>query len=233
MKGEVNPSAHTLSGLARQMSGCEACARLVGWRREAGAEPPARHAGETYWSRPVPGFGDPKARIVLLGLAPGAHGANRTGRPFTGDRAGIWLYEALHRAGLASAPRSVAAGDGLALRDAWITNAVRCVPPGNRPDPVERARCRPWLAAEFALLRRCQVIVALGGIAWDAALAALGDLDHDIPRPKPKFTHGARTEIGPLCLLGCYHPSPLNTNTGRLSAEMLDEILTTAIEESR
>jgi uracil-DNA glycosylase family 4 len=187
---------------------------------------------ETYWGRPVPGFGDRGARILFLGLAPGAHGANRTGRLFTGDRSGEWLYAALHRAGLADRPQSISRDDGLQLSEAYITNVCRCAPPGNRPSPEEVENCRPFLDREFAGLRRLRVIVALGSIAWGAALRrAKGLAPESFPRPRPRFGHGAealltlRAGRPPLTLLGCYHPSQQNTQTGRLTRPMLDRVL--------
>jgi len=172
----------------------------------------------------VSGFGDPLARVAIVGLAPAAHGANRTGRMFTGDRSGDWLYAALHRAGYASQPESVRADDGLSLRDAYVTAVVRCAPPANRPSPTERDHCLPYLARELALLERCRAIVVLGGFAWDGTLRALSRQGCETPSPKPRFGHGVELEIGPWTLIGCYHPSQQNTFTGRLTEPMLDEI---------
>lgn len=178
----------------------------------------------TYWGRPLPGFGDPRARLLIVGLAPAAHGGNRTGRMFTGDRSGDWLFRALHRAGFASQPTSVARDDGLALTDCYVTAAVRCAPPGNRPVPGEFARCRPYLVRELALLPRLRAVVALGGSAMDAFLRAWSDLGHALPRPKPAFRHGATVELPPVTLLLSYHPSQRNTSTGRLTEAMFDEV---------
>jgi uracil-DNA glycosylase len=217
-----------LAQLAERVAACRLCPRLVAWREEAAANPPRRHRDERYWARPVPGFGDPGARIVVVGLAPGAHGANRTGRPFTGDRSGQWLYGAMHRAGLASQPTSTARDDGLRLRDAYVTAVVRCAPPANRPSPAERDRCLPYLDQELRLLERARVLVALGAFAWDGALRALRDLGHEVPRPRPRFAHGAEVEIGPYVVLGSYHVSQQNTFTGKLTREMLDAVFARA-----
>jgi uracil-DNA glycosylase family 4 len=181
-------------------------------------------ASDTYWGRPVPGFGDPDAAIVVVGLAPAAHGANRTGRMFTGDRSGDWLYAALHRAGLANQSTSVSANDGLRLTGVRITAAVRCAPPANQPTPQERDACSPWLDADLRLLTKARVVVALGGFAWIAALAALGRAGAAVPRPRPRFRHGAEAGIGRWTLLGSFHPSQQNTFTGRLTEAMLDDV---------
>lgn len=217
-----------LALLAERVTACRLCPRLVGWREQAAADPPRRHRDERYWARPVPGFGDPRARIVIVGLAPGAHGANRTGRPFTGDRSGQWLYGAMHRAGLASQPTSTGRDDGLRLSDAYVTAVVRCAPPANRPSPAERDRCLPYLDQELRLLERARVLVALGAFAWDGTLRALRDLGHEVPRPKPRFGHGAEVEIGPYVVLGSYHVSQQNTFTGKLTREMLDAVFARA-----
>jgi uracil-DNA glycosylase family 4 len=213
-----------LDALHRRIVACTKCPRLVAWREEAAAHPPRRYAGERYWARPLPGFGDPRARIVLVGLAPAAHGGNRTGRIFTGDRSGDWLFAALHRAGLANQPTSERADDGLRLRDAYVTAVNRCAPPSNRPTPQERDNCLPYLVAELGLLRRAKVLVALGSFAWDGALRALRECGVDVPGPKPRFAHGAESRAGDYTLLGCFHPSQQNTFTGRLTEEMLDEV---------
>ena len=186
-----------LALLAERVAACRLCPRLVAWREQAAADPPRRYRGEDYWARPVPGFGDPEARIVVVGLAPAAHGANRTGRPFTGDRSGEWLYAAMHRAGLANQPTSLHRGDGLRLSDAYVTAVVRCAPPANKPLPAERDRCLAFLDQELRLLERARVLLALGAFAWDGALRALRDLGHAAPRPRPRFGHGAEVEIGP------------------------------------
>jgi len=202
----------------------------VEWRNEAAAEPPRRFAGERYWARPVPGFGDPAAELVVVGLAPAAHGANRTGRMFTGDRSGDWLYRALHRAGYANQPTSDHREDGLRLTGAWVTAVVRCAPPANKPTTVERDTCLPYLAEELGLLSRARTLVALGSFAWDGALRALAALGHPAPRPKPKFSHGAETEVGPYTMIGSYHVSQQNTFTGKLTEEMLDAVFARARE---
>jgi uracil-DNA glycosylase len=196
----------------------------VAWREQVAREKRAAYANETYWGRPLPGFGDPKARILVLGLAPAAHGGNRTGRIFTGDRSGDWLFAALYRAGLANQPQSISRDDGLTLRGTYVTAAVRCAPPGNRPLPSERDNCLPYLERELTLLEPVRVIVCLGGFAWDVALRALAALDAEIPRPRPRFGHGASVEIGRWTLLGSYHPSQQNTFTGRLTEPMLDAV---------
>ena len=221
--------ADSLPKLEKEITRCRRCPRLVEWREQVAADPPRRYRGERYWARPVPGFGDPEARIVLLGLAPGANGSNRTGRMFTGDRSGDWLYAALDRAGLASQPEAIDRSDGLTLRDCWITAVVRCAPPANKPTPAERDECLPWLERELALLGRAKVIVCLGSFAWDGALRALRQMGLEIPRPKPRFGHGARATVGDYELLGCFHPSQQNTFTGKLTEPMLDAIFAEAI----
>jgi uracil-DNA glycosylase family 4 len=230
--GSTPPEPDSLQQLAAEIHACRRCPRLVEWREASAAAPPRRFQGEDYWARPVAGFGDPGARLAIVGLAPAAHGANRTGRMFTGDRSGDWLYATLHRAGYANRPESVRGADGLRLRDAYVTAVVRCAPPANRPTPGERDRCLPYLARELALLDRCQTIVALGGFAWDGALRALRELDAAIPQPKPRFGHGAEADVGGWKLLGCYHPSQQNTFTGRLTEPMLDRIFVRARELS-
>jgi len=211
---------------------CRRCPRLNAWRDEAAARPPKRFAGHAYHARPVPSFGDPHARILVVGLAPAAHGANRTGRMFTGDRSGDWLYGALHRGGLASQPMSVSADDGLRLSGVLITAVCHCAPPDNKPSPAELAACSPFLDRELDLLApRLRVIVALGGIAMIGVLAALERRGIAIPRPRPKFSHGAHVElpIAGLHLLASYHPSQQNTFTGRLTEPMFDRIWRTAV----
>jgi len=193
----------------------------------------AAFADQEYWGRPLPGFGDPGARVLLLGLAPAAHGANRTGRMFTGDRSGDFLYAALWRAGFANQPSSSSAGDGLRLSGAWVGAAVRCAPPANRPTPVERDRCLPWSVRELGLLSEVRVIVCLGAFAWDAALRlrqAMAGPDAAPTRPKPRFGHGAEAQGERYGLLGCYHPSQQNTFTGKLTEPMIDEVLERARE---
>lgn len=223
---------NTLDRLAAEVHACRRCARLVEWREARAADPPRRFRGEDYWQRPLAGFGDPAARLAIVGLAPAAHGGNRTGRMFTGDRSGDWLYAALHRAGYANQPESIRRDDGLRLSDAYLTATVRCAPPANRPTPAERDNCLPYLARELALLERCQAIVALGAFAWDGALRALRELGCDVPRPKPRFGHSVEAQVGGWALLGCYHPSQQNTFTGRLTERMLDEVFARARELS-
>ena len=223
LAGSTNEAA--LGALGGEIASCRACPRLVAWREAAGANPPARFRGEAYWARPVPGFGDPAARILLLGLAPAKDGGNRTGRVFTGDRSGDFLFEALHRVGLANQPTSTRRDDGLVLRDAYVAAAVRCAPPGNKPLPDERDRCAPFLHREMALLADLRVIVALGAFAWAAALRAVETTRGRLPRPLPRFGHGAEAPAGPYTLLGTYHPSQQNTFTGRLTPAMLDAVL--------
>ena len=216
-----------LDRLSARVTACTLCPRLVSWREGVAAEPPRRYADQDYWARPVPGFGDPAASVAVVGLAPAAHGANRTGRMFTGDRSGDWLYRALHRAGFASRPRSVARDDGLRLGGAYVTAVVRCAPPANRPLPAERDNCLPYLVAELELLEQARVVVALGAYAWDGTLRALRALGH-ATRPKPRFAHGAEAEVGSYRLLGSYHPSQQNTFTGKLTEEMLDGVFARA-----
>jgi uracil-DNA glycosylase family 4 len=212
-----------LAALAREVEGCRACPRLVDWREEVARTKRAAFAGEEYWGRACAGFGDPDARIVVLGLAPAAHGANRTGRFFCGDRSGDFLFAGLHRAGLANRPATSSRHDDLALTDAWITAAVRCAPPQNTPLPAERDTCRPFLTRELALLGRARVVVCLGAFAWAAAVRELPAP----PRPRPRFGHGAEHADAATgrTLLGCFHPSQQNTFTGRLTPPMLDAVL--------
>jgi uracil-DNA glycosylase family 4 len=231
--GERTAPGGELASLAQSVSHCRRCPRLVSWREQVARERRAAFADERYWGRPLPGFGDPAARVLVLGLAPAAHGANRTGRVFTGDRSGDFLFAALARAGFANQPTSRSRTDGLRLRDLWITAAVRCAPPANRPTPDERRRCLPWTVRELALLQRVRLILCLGGLAWDAALsllAATGAPDARPPRPKPRFGHGAELAGGSYALLGCYHPSQQNTFTGRLTEPMIDAVLQRARE---
>ncbi|MEP7379114.1 MAG: uracil-DNA glycosylase [Chloroflexota bacterium] len=202
---------------------CRRCPRLVAWREEAAQHPPARFAGERYWSRPVPGFGDPSARVLIVGLAPAAHGGNRTGRVFTGDRSGDFLFAALHRAGFANQATSISADDGLRLNDLYVAAVNRCAPPANRPSPAERDNCLPYLAAEIVALARLTVIVCLGAFAWDGALRALAANGHTTPS-RPKFGHANEAQVGPYRLIGAFHPSQQNTFTGRLTPAMLDSV---------
>jgi uracil-DNA glycosylase family 4 len=215
----------SLPVLKRRIEACDACPRLVAWRERVARERRAAFADEDYWGRPVAGFGDPAARVLVLGLAPAAHGANRTGRVFTGDRSGEWLYRALHKAGLANQAESRARDDGLTLRGAWVSVAVRCAPPENKPSPAERDRCAPFLAAELAALARVDTIVALGAFAWDAACRVAS-----APRPWPRFAHGAEARVGRYRLLGSYHVSQQNTFTGRLTEAMLDAVFARALQ---
>jgi uracil-DNA glycosylase family 4 len=221
----VSRHADRLIELEADVVACRACPRLVEWRERIAVEKRAAYRNETYWGRPIPGFGDPGARIVVLGLAPAAHGANRTGRVFTGDRSGDWLFRAMHRAGLASQPTSVAADDGLALTDAWVTAAVKCAPPANKPLPSERDECAPFLQREFEHLARARVVVCLGGFGYDAACRHFG------VRPRPRFGHGLEVPAGEgLTLLCSFHPSQQNTFTGRLTEPMLDSVFARAVE---
>jgi uracil-DNA glycosylase len=215
----------TLDAIAQENARCRRCPRLVAWREEVAQVRRAAFAGETYWGRPVPGFGDPGARILLLGLAPAAHGANRTGRVFTGDRSGDFMFASLHRTGFANQPTSVHADDGLALADMWIAAAVRCAPPANRPTPGERDNCLGWTVREVRELPNLRLIVCLGGFAWDAALRLRAVLGHAPPRPRPRFGHDVLAlEDSPLPMLGCFHPSQQNTFTGRLTEPMMDAV---------
>jgi uracil-DNA glycosylase family 4 len=218
-------SKRKLPLLAAEIEACHACPRLVKWRERVARERRAAYRDERYWGKPIAGWGDPAARVLVLGLAPGAHGANRTGRAFTGDRSGEWLYRAMWRAGLASRAESVARDDGLELRGAWVTVAVRCAPPANKPTPAERDTCRPFLVRELVALPRVDTVVALGAFAHEAFLRALGDA---APRPWPKFSHGAEARVGGVRLIDSYHPSQQNTFTGRLSEAMLDDVFARA-----
>ena len=209
-----------LGALEREIVECRRCPRLVAWREQVAAEKRAAFRDWDYWGRPIPGFGDPAARVVLLGLAPAAHGANRTGRVFTGDRSGDFLFAALHRAGFANQPTATHRGDGLVLQDCFITAAVRCAPPANKPLPSERDNCAEWLERELALLERARVVVCLGAFAWGIAA----------PRPLPRFGHGAEAHNGRFTLLGSFHPSQQNTFTGKLTPAMMDVVLTRARE---
>jgi uracil-DNA glycosylase family 4 len=211
-------ASDSLTALCDDVTSCTACPRLVAWREQVARDKRAAYADWDYWGRPVPGFGDPQAAVVIVGLAPAAHGANRTGRMFTGDRSGDFLYASLHRTGFAVQPTSHHRGDGQRLVGCWITAAVRCAPPQNRPRPDERDRCRPYLERELALLP-ATVVVALGAFAWDVVVRMLGS-----DRPRPVFGHGATAQIGRRTVLGSYHPSQQNTSTKRLTDEMLDGV---------
>jgi uracil-DNA glycosylase family 4 len=214
-----------LAGLAVRIANCRACPRLVAWREEVARVKRAAFADQEYWGRPVPGFGDPAARVFVLGLAPAAHGANRTGRVFTGDRSGDWLFASMHRTGFANQPTSVSAYDGLELRDLWVAAAVRCAPPANKPTPGERDRCLPYAVEELSIMEQVRVIVCLGAFAWDAALRILGPV-----RPRPKFGHLAEAEVAGRTLLGSFHPSQQNTFTGKLTEPMTDAVFVRARE---
>ena len=219
-----------LTGLEREITRCRRCPRLVAWREQVAQEKRAAFADQDYWGRPVPGFGDPEARVYILGLAPAAHGGNRTGRMFTGDRSGDWLFAALHASGFANQPMSVGRDDGLELHDCFLAASVRCAPPANRPTPAERDNCLPWARGELDLLARVRVVVCLGGFAWDAALRLRADLGERVPRPKPRFGHGAELGGERLVLLGCFHPSQQNTFTGRLTVGMMEAVFARARE---
>jgi uracil-DNA glycosylase family 4 len=219
---------HSLAQLETGITSCRRCPRLVAWREQVAREKRAAFIAEKYWGRPLPGFGDPRARVLLLGLAPAAHGANRTGRMFTGDRSGDFLFAALHRTGYANQPLSRGRCDGLRLRDAWVTASVRCAPPANRPTPAERDNCLPWSVRELTLLVRVRVLVCLGAFAWSAALRLIAELDGGgapPPRPLPRFAHAGEWRADRHVLIGCYHPSQQNTFTGKLSEPMIDAVL--------
>lgn len=238
--------AEAMARLDARISHCRKCPRLVAWREQVAREKRAAYADEEYWARPVPGFGPADARILVIGLAPAAHGANRTGRMFTGDRSGDWLFASLHRVGLANQAASVAVDDGLELRDVRMAAPLRCAPPGNKPTPEERAACAPWLDRELAILvPSVRVVVALGAIGWQSSLDALGRAGWDVPRPRPRFGHGAEVALDRsgrsrrrpngdgVALLGCFHPSQHNTFTGRLTEEMTDAVFLQAREIAR
>ncbi len=224
-------AARTVDALDARISVCRACPRLVAWREQVARDKRAAYADQAYWGRPAPGFGDPAPRVLVVGLAPAAHGANRTGRVFTGDRSGDWLYAALHRAGYASQPSSTHAGDGMALEGLRIVAAVRCAPPGNQPSVDERATCAPWLDRDLTLAApTLDAILALGGLAWDATLSAARRVGWQVPARKPRFGHGEVVRLGRpdgrgVRLVGSYHVSQQNTFTGRLTEPMLDAAL--------
>jgi uracil-DNA glycosylase family 4 len=221
-----------LDELTAEIVACRRCPRLVEWRERVAREKVARFRDETYWGRPVPGFGDPAARILIVGLAPAAHGGNRTGRVFTGDASGDFLFRAMFEVGLANQPTSIRAGDGLALVDAYVAAAVRCAPPANKPLPSERDNCAPFLARELGLLSRVRVLVALGAYGWEAALRAVAAVAGPgaVSRPRPRFRHGAEVAVGPYALVGTYHPSQQNTFTRKLTQPMLQAVLARARE---
>jgi len=219
-----------LAALSAEIAECRACPRLVEWRERVAIEKRAAFRDQEYWGRAVPGFGDPAARILVAGLAPAAHGANRTGRVFTGDRSGDWLFAAMHRAGLANQPTSTAIDDGLELTDAWVAAAVRCAPPENKPTPDERDRCLPYLEREFALLTEVRVVVVLGNFAYEAVGRLLAVAGSPLPRPRPRFGHGVEVPTERVVVVGCFHPSQQNTFTGRLTEPMIDDVFRRARE---
>jgi uracil-DNA glycosylase len=225
-------SARELERIAAEIVACRSCPRLVEWRERVARDKTVRFADQTYWGRPVPGFGDPAAGILVVGLAPAAHGGNRTGRIFTGDRSGDFLFGSLHRVGLSNRPTSVSRDDGLRLIRAYLSAVNRCAPPANKPTPAERDTCVPFLAREIAALESLRVLVALGAFAWDGALRALSALGHPT-RPRPRFGHAAEAAVGPFVLLGSYHPSQQNTFTGKLTPQMLDAVFERAAELAR
>jgi uracil-DNA glycosylase family 4 len=225
-------TADSLSRLEAEIRECRACPRLVAWREQVAREKRASFREWDYWARPVPGFGDPHARVFVLGLAPAAHGGNRTGRVLTGDRSGDWLFASLYRTGYANQPTSVAIDDGLELTDLYVAAAVRCAPPENRPTTDERDRCLPYLAREIALLERLQVIVVLGAFAYECAWRVLGELGDTLPRPRPKFAHGLEVVTDRATIVGCFHPSQRNTFTGKLTEQMTDDVFVRARELS-
>jgi uracil-DNA glycosylase family 4 len=236
-KGEVRPSSYivvlqspavsrtTLDALTAEIVACRRCPRLVAWREQAATEKRPAFADQVYWGRPVPGFGDPAARILVVGLAPAAHGGNRTGRIFTGDRSGDFLFAAVHACGLSNQPESVSADDGLRLRGLYVAAVNRCAPPANRPTPEERDNCLPFLTREIAALEHLRVILCLGSFAWDGTLRALAALGVSTPRPRPAFSHRGHVRLGRYDLLGSYHPSQQNTFTGKLTMQMLEYVL--------
>jgi uracil-DNA glycosylase len=219
----VSAASESLDRIRDEVVVCRLCPRLVEWREQVARDKVARFADQEYWGRPVPGWGDPDAAVLILGLAPAAHGGNRTGRIFTGDRSGDFLFASLHRTGFANQPTSVSKDDGLQLRGAYVAAANRCAPPSNKPTPEERDRCLPFLEREIRALARLDVVVALGAFAWDGALRALSALGHAV-RPRPRFGHLAEVRVGPIVLVGCFHPSQQNTFTGKLTEAMLDEV---------
>ena len=224
--GVTRLAAGTLAQVRARVTVCRACPRLVQWREDVAREKRRSFADQTYWGRPVAGFGDPDPRVLIVGLAPAAHGANRTGRMFTGDRSGDWLYAALHRVGLANQPTSVSAGDGLELRGTYITAPVHCAPPANKPTPAERDTCRPWLLRELELLwPGLRAVVVLGGFGWTSLWPTLRAAGIDVPATVAPFAHGAEAQVGHVTVLGCYHVSQQNTFTGRLTEPMLDAVL--------
>ena len=227
----ASPSKRSLHSslieLERDIHECSKCPRLIKWCTKVAKDKRAAYVDDDYWGKPIAGFGDPLARILVVGLAPGAHGANRTGRVFTGDRSGEWLFRAMHKAGLANQPHSIGRGDGLQLKDAWVTVAVRCAPPQNKPTPTEKKRCAPYLARELEALQGVRVVVCLGAIA----LQSVCDLLEISPRPK--FAHGAVVKTKTVTIVCSYHPSQQNTFTGKLTEKMLDSVFAKAVRLSR
>ncbi|CUR56991.1 putative uracil-DNA glycosylase [metagenome] len=216
--------AGDLAELDARVSVCSACPRLVAWREGVAVEKRASFADQPYWGRPIPGWGDPEPSLLIVGLAPAANGGNRTGRIFTGDPSADWLFASLHRTGWAVQETSTHSGDGQQLVDARMIATVRCAPPENKPTPVERDTCAPWIAAELALLPTVRVVVALGAFGWEGAIRSLVAAGATAPARKPKFAHGAELELGDVTLVGCFHPSPHNTYTGRLTKDMTDAV---------
>ena len=226
------PAATDLPALAAEIVQCRACPRLVAWREQVARERRAAFRDEEYWGRPCPGFGDPAARVAVVGLAPAAHGGNRTGRMFTGDRSGDFLFASLHRTGFANQPTSDRRDDGLRLRDMYVAAAVRCVPPANKPTPAERDECRPYLVRELQLLTRLRVVVVLGAFGYQSAWAALKAAGVGVPARRPRFAHGLEVACGAVTVVGAFHPSQQNTFTGRLTPPMLDAVFSRAQELS-
>jgi uracil-DNA glycosylase family 4 len=217
-----------LAELTAEIVGCRACPRLVEWREQVAREKRASFRDDDYWGRPVPGFGDPRARVLVVGLAPAAHGGNRTGRVFTGDRSGDFLFASMHRTGFANQALSVGLDDGLRLRDCYIAAAVRCAPPANKPTPVERDTCRPFLVREIGLLARLRVVVVLGSFGYEAAWTSLREAGFTMPVRRPRFGHGVEVDCGRVTIVGSYHPSQQNTFTGKLTEPMLDDVFARA-----
>lgn len=217
-----------LERITAEVVECRRCPRLVAWREQVAEEKRASFKSQDYWGKPVPSFGDPNAKVLIVGLAPAAHGGNRTGRVFTGDRSGDWLFASLYRTGFANQPHAVSLDDGLRLEGAFIAATVRCAPPANKPTTDERDTCMPYLERELRELRSVTVMVALGSFAWDACLRISRSAGVEVPRPKPRFGHGMSVHVGPRTLLGCYHPSQQNTFTGKLTEPMLDDVFATA-----
>jgi uracil-DNA glycosylase family 4 len=232
-EGAASAARHAgLAALTAEIVACRRCPRLVQWRELVAREKVARFRDEPYWGRPVPGFGDPYARLLIVGLAPAAHGGNRTGRVFTGDASGDFLFPALHDVGLASQPTSRRNDDGLMLAGAYVAAAVRCAPPANKPLPSERDNCAPFLARELALLTRVRVLVALGAYAWESSFRAIATVTGEAVRPRPRFGHGVSAVAGGYAVIGSYHPSQQNTFTGRLTESMLRDVLRQAVRMS-